>query len=510
MAQRFLALDWDQNQLHVVAATVSGGTVKVTRALLLEDMGTPSRAQAQQLGKLLRDRLKEFNVALAPVIVCIGRDKLILKEIRFPAVPLHEEAGIVRFQVVKELTESADESVIDYCTLPNGNTIGERNAQVFIVKKQLIEGFQQICQVAGLKLAGLVPRAHGMAACLRSLMGTSVLVPPPEPADAAVALVTVGEKWAECAILKGGTLVQARALTLGPALAGEIRRSLAVYSAQQSQTPVKAVYLALSGEQAALREKLVQSLDMPVHPFDPFAGAEGKELPSSGRGTFVGAVGLLKLMARGGKLPINFAEIKQVRPPQDPNRRLYVLVAALLLVLVGVGLAVSVLENKKRQKGLREQETELADLTKQLADEREKRARMQALFDWEQVCWPDEVYELTRAMPPASKTFRVRKLEGLPDKPTGNTTALATQKQVGPPPIEDLNAKPIARLFMELTAPGDKELNDLGAELLKSGDDKLGTFYRPEAHDLNRGVYKKDVKIRRRPPEAFKENMTKK
>lgn len=507
MAQRFLALDWDQNQLHVVAATISSGSVKVTRAILLEDMGLPSRAQAEELGKLLRERLKEFNIPLAPVLGCVGRDKLILKEIRFPAVPLHEEGGIVRFQVVKELTEAAEEAVIDYTTFPDEKSNGERRAQVFIAKRQLVEAYQVICQVAGLKLAGLIPRAHGMAACLSSLMGASVLVPPPEPVNSAVALVTVGEKWAEFAILVGHTLLQARTLALGPGLAGEIRRNLAVHGAQQNQNPVKAVYLALSGEQAALREKLVASLDVPVHPFDPFAGAEGKELPSSGRGTFAGAVGLLWLMARGGKMPINFAEIKQVRPPKDPNQRTYVLAALLLLVVLGAGLAYGIVEMQKKRRELRYQEIELADLKKELADVREKRTRMQALFDWEQVCWPDEVYELTRAMPPTSKTFRVRKLEGLPDKGTASTVSPANQKQAGPPPIDDLNAKPIARLFMELTAPGDKELNDLGANLLKSGNDKLGTFYRPEAHDLNRGVYKKDVKIRRRPPEAFKENM---
>src|SRR5262249_9793799 len=172
---------------------------------------------------------------------------------------------------------------------------------------------QELCQAAGLKLAGLTPRPFGSAACLSRLLGSTVLMPPPEPADAAVALVTVGERWAEFCIVRNGTLLQARSLTLGPGLAAEVRRNLAVHAGQSPQNPVRALYLALSGEQAALREKLVETLDMPVHLFDPFAGAEGSELPAAGRGTFVGAVGLLHLMAARRQLPGQLALIQQTQ-----------------------------------------------------------------------------------------------------------------------------------------------------------------------------------------------------
>ena len=57
MAQRFLALDWDQNQLHLVAATISGSAVRFTRALLIDDAGTPGPGQGETLGKLLRERM---------------------------------------------------------------------------------------------------------------------------------------------------------------------------------------------------------------------------------------------------------------------------------------------------------------------------------------------------------------------------------------------------------------------------------------------------------------------
>jgi Tfp pilus assembly PilM family ATPase len=448
---RFLALDWDHNQLHVIAATISRGTVRVQHAQVFAEADVPSPANAEALGKVLRERLKAAGIAPAPVLACLGRDRVIIKDIRYPNVPLAEEPGLVRFQAMKELTEPADEVIIDYTAAGQGSNATEKRAFALIIRRELLAAYQTLCHSAGLKLAGFTPRLLGTIACFKQLAGTPALSPAPA-ADATVGLLTLGERWAEFVVLRGGAPVFARSLTVGPGLAGEVKRNMAFYAGQSAQNPVSAVYLAGTTDVADLRERLQNLLNLDVFLFDPFAaGDRPPNLPATGRSGFAGALGLLCLQASGQPLPINFVKVKETVRQAQPHRRLYMLAACAVVAALLGGGALWYSQMLTLDREAAELLSAKKDLDAQLAVLEDDDKRIKALTEWteSEVVWLDELYDLTDRFPDDS-SIRLVQLMGEPIART------AKSKYIG-----KLALKGVAT---ENHDPVDKLMNDMAKD----------------------------------------------
>jgi Tfp pilus assembly PilM family ATPase len=417
---RFLALDWDHQQLHIVAASIRRGAVHIEKALVWREEQVPNIGNAEELGKLLCERLKEAGIAPAPVLACVGRDRVILKDLRYPAVPDAEEPAVVRFQAVKELTDAPDEVVIDYARIGNGS--GQRRALALIARRELVDAYQSLCRAAGLRFAGLTPRSFGIAACVRHLVGSSPLTPAPEPPDADVAVVAIAEHWGEFGVLREDSLLFARSLEPGPGLAGEVRRNLAVYAGQAPQQPIKAVYVAGGSELASVRERLRDMLDVPVHSFDPFAGLERSDLPHAGRGAFAGTVGLLHAWASGQQLPINFIKPREPKPPRDPNQRKLVLGAALAASVLLAAVVYCYMQLSALDRRVADQANRNASLDQLLSKLEEDGKKYKALSEWDRkgIVVLDELYDVVEKFPDTSSiqltTFAVSPRDDAKDK----------------------------------------------------------------------------------------------
>jgi Tfp pilus assembly PilM family ATPase len=492
---RYLALDWDHQQLHVVEATIGGGAVRVQRAVVWDEAEVPTVAGAEALGKKLRERMKEARISAAPVLMCVGRDRVIVKEVRYPEVPAVEEPAVVRFQTIKELTDAPEDAVIDYIPLPQETSAAssERRAIAVVAKREQIEAYQALCKAAGLKLVGITPRSFGMAACAHNLAGASVLTPAVEPPDAPMAVLAVADHWAEMCISRSGNVVFARSLVVGDLLPREARRNLALFDGQSSGNPVRAFYVAGMGEHAALRERLQHLLEIPVHTVDPFGGAERPELPSQKRGAFIGAVGLIH--AQGGRhgLPINFAKPKQPRPPSDPNRKkqIYAAVLAALVLFVGVAFGWAKLADLNSNLAGLQRKSEALD--RELIKTEEDAKRIRAIRDWADpgLVVLDEMYDLAdRISDPTA--LRVTEITIEPLQRTGKEKA-----------VSKLNVKGVAKtkLAVDDLANGfanDKHY-DVGAKSTSenTGSDKTEfafTFVLP-------------VKVEKRSPEDYQRQL---
>ncbi|CAN5317249.1 hypothetical protein BH10PLA2_BH10PLA2_23300 [soil metagenome] len=409
---RFLALDWDHKQLQIVAANVGKGGTKILQAVALAEEQSPNPGDAEALGTLLKERLKTAGISPAPDYFCIGRDRVILKEVRYPAVPAHEEPAIVRFQAIKEITDPPDEVILDFAPIGRATDVGDRRALVLVVRRELLKTYETICAAAGLKLAGLTPRPFGLLACLQEVLAQGGSGEAP---DASVGVVAVTSNWAEFCVVRNNQLIFTRQLSPGGNLLGEIRRNLSVYNGQSTVNPVRSLYLAGSTAHAELREKLQESLGFPVHFLDPFSSSDRQDLPVANRGAFTGAVGLLLLRSQSAELPINFVHPKQPKAPINPNRRTYFAAAAAAVFLLAGGIyaGYSVLSDKERTvETLLSQKT---NLEKQLLVLEEEDKKIKRIGEWanSEVNWLDELYDMIDRFPDTDAT-RLTMFKGEP------------------------------------------------------------------------------------------------
>ena len=411
---RFLAIDWEQQQLHVVQASTVRSGVRVEQALSWSFPEPLTAASAETLGKKLREALKEANVPAAPVLACVGRERVILKELRYPKVPANEEPAIVRFQAAKELTESVDDSIIDYVHMGNGASAGasETHSLAVVVKKEVVNSLHGLCRGLGMKLLAVTPRPAAVIGALdRSRKGKV-------PVGVVEALLTIGPQWADLGVLRGQTLLFARSLGVGPGLAGEVKRSLTVFD-NTAESPVQTLFVAGDGEESALCEGLGQSLGLPVQFLDSFLPEDAVQVDKTRRGRFTAAIGLLQRWAEKPQLGINFVTPKEPKIAADPGKRQKVLgaVAAAVIVLVLGLYANYVLAGKKNAVAeWTDQKTEAESRLKNLAQES---ADINALKGWENasISWLDELYDLTARFP-SRKGFRIDSL----------TASMATKK----------------------------------------------------------------------------------
>src|SRR5262249_19216162 len=147
---------------------------------------------AELAGRQLREKLGQEGIAPGPLLVCVGRERVIVKELKIPNVPPHEQPGLVRFQAMKEVSESGEDAVLDF--IPVGETAqGELRVVVVSIKKDVLNAFRTLAEAAGLTLAAVTPRPFATYAGLQQAI-TSGQVQAPDPPDAAVAVLVRGEK----------------------------------------------------------------------------------------------------------------------------------------------------------------------------------------------------------------------------------------------------------------------------------------------------------------------------
>ena len=405
---RFLAIDAEHGAIHVVAGIARGAQARVEKAITVPVGEALTPTNAADLGRQLRDALKAAGIQPGPVVAAVGRDRVILKDVKIPKVSPAEEPAVVRFQASKDMTEAADSVVLDYLTFDREEPDGQIRAVTISVRKDVLGAYKALCQALGVKLVGLTPRPLGSLGALERATAAGA-VTAPEARRASVAVLTRGEKWGELVVARDGQAVFSRAvsataLTSETALLGELRRNLAVFNGQNPQQPIEALYVAEAAGPGGWSGRVSAGLTVPVQAFDPLAGVEHHTQPDA-RGHFAALAGLLQLKTKAGRLPIDFVNPRQPVTRESANRRLVASITAIAALVIIGGLGFGYIKVQQRQSQLTALIKKKTDLTEDLKVSEEEEKRVKALKEWDdaRINWLDEIYDMSARFPDISK-----------------------------------------------------------------------------------------------------------
>lgn len=445
---KFLSIDADSHGLLVALGSSYRDKLSIDRLIAATDLAQPlTAANAVLVGTRLKELLKDSKIAAAPALVVLGRDRVILKDIRHPPVPRSDEPGVIRFQALKEIAEGGEEMAFDYFPLPGG--VNERRATVAFVKKDVVAAVRTMCEAAGLKLAAVTPRPYAVAVALGQAARQGA-VPAPEPGTA-VGIVMVHEGGGEFTICRDGIValtrtIPATAIATEATLIPELRRNLAVASGQACD--VQALYLSEAetrGEGWAGR--LRADLGLPVYTFDPLASLEASsQIPAELHGRFLGVVGLLTARS-APNLPINFIQPRQPRRGSEgespaKKRALIAAIAAILLVgALGIGGWLLLDSAESKAAGLR---TQIQQIESRISAREVDAKRLAAVEDLNnrEINWLDELYQFSAIFPDVKKARLLHF--------NGQTLPLPTEKErqaeAAKPPNKNTPPKKVAAL----------------------------------------------------------------
>jgi hypothetical protein len=449
---RYLAIDVEAAGVSVATANLKGSTLTLERVLVLPDRGlglSPSTAEA--LGVQLKELLKDAGIKPAAVLLNVGRDRVILKEIVHPPTAPAEEPLVVRFQAIKEISDAPDDMVMDYLPLGRAGLTGEQKALAVFIRKDFVNAARVMCDVAGLKLVGMIPRPFALGASLRRAIATGQ-VPVPSDPNGAFGIVTLSDAGGEFTVCRGSNVLYTRpvsavAVRNDTTLLAELKRNLTIYGTQQPNAPLQGLYLpeATATAGASWANFLREELPVSVYGYDPLSGTNlAESVPGQVRSRLAASIGALALKAESDTLPINFVSPRQPRAERkalSPR----VLIGALAAVLIfGLVVTVAYLELNKVDDLVTSRADKKNVLDSELLRLEPDTKRLEAAQEFRnrEIVWLDELYDLATRVPDVDKASIVE-IDGAalpppkkePPRPRATTPTTGTQPSATVPSV---------------------------------------------------------------------------
>lgn len=414
-----LALDWDDEQVRMVAADRSARGIRI-RAAAVVPIGEDG------LEATLTALTRKYSLEKSDVLVAIGRDRAELRQMQFPPVPIEELPIMVRFQAIRQFASAGDSAEIDFIT----TRIDENGIHAIVAATgpTQLTPIRKAVEKAGwnLERVGLRPIA---AAALYRLKASDVLSDAAragnsragDESDPVVALIDLVANEAEIVVLRHGEITFVRSVRLpggdaattksrAVSLAGEIRRSLIACGAGGSNCNVVMWGgVQRHGEELKLlAERLSSQQEAPCETrlLDPLelVGTDAKVREETGEmvGRLAPLVGLLVADAGHEEELIDFLNPRKTIEATTDKRKLALMIGVPALIVVALGwmlwsniarLNTQIERQTAANKSLREK-------TKSSDDMIQRTEQIDQFLDSD-VNWLDEFEQLAASMPPS-------------------------------------------------------------------------------------------------------------
>ncbi len=439
-ARRFAAVDFDSRQLRVVLAEQAGGLVRVGKLASLPLPEGLDVAHAEAFGFFLGRTLKDIGFRGAGVVMNVPRSQAVLKPLKLPPGTAGEElAGMVHYQVGKELAFPAQDAVIDFThqshydagreDWPGGEAdqsgeTEEVDVLAAAIRLSVVDYYRRVAEAAGVKLLRLGLRPYANMRCLeacgelaagRSLAAIHITADETEIDVLADRTLAFSRSAVESVAAAADAGRSAVAETVG-SLVTEVARSLQSYEALKRGEQIDAAIVAGgTGLESEVARQLTQRLGVPCGTLQPQRAFESRpeapiRLPAAGErasSAFISALGLAVVHPATGRLPFDFLNPRRPSVRRDARkiRVAAAAVAAAVILLAAVTSGWVYLDAKEdRVKSL---QAAAAKLSREIKVLQKRADRLGAIEAWAAggQKWLDHLAYLSCVFPPARDVY---------------------------------------------------------------------------------------------------------
>lgn len=407
---RLLAIEWDDCEVRYLDADVGGGRVTLHRVAALRLPHAEGSPGIAEVAAAVRADLGSGSKLPKDAVMVVSREALLVKPLGLPAAPTDELPDLVRFQMVREVSDSLDDAALDFATIPAPPSAGQQQVLAAVLPAEALARYQTLAHELGIRPVALPARPFSVAELVRETAADETT---------ATLLIDFTATAIEFTVLVAGQVVYTRSHRLSEPLSSkgvpadvlsrETRRTLAAVGSLFPDFAVQRIRLFgdPTGSRSLL-EALSKQTGLAVDVVDPFqslasspGGEKTAELPAGAQGRFAALVGALTAQAETRSPAMDFLNPKKP-PVRRSRRKLYTAAALAAVVLVGgtlYGLARA--ELSSRDDTIERLNKHIAGLDKQLTLFDPVIQSADAVREWTEgeVIWLDELREFSERFP---------------------------------------------------------------------------------------------------------------